>query len=370
MLTALIFALIAHGEVSSTAPGGGPVPAAGAPNICRELREGESLRVEQFAAQSATGLGRTYRISRDANDPQLFIVEFNLQFAALEDAIVEQFGSQLDGVDRTVKGALQPFSDQIRTEFVRRTRQCFYTMRNRIRAHNGQRLELRLDYPTPQDPDSPPESYIRIQSQSVRSSSTTWSRSIDCNTIVHEVLHLTGLCDGYSESLLTVQVAHPDGGTASLYSCRSIEPEDSIMRDQSGLNVTFEVLRCTQSPRQAARPVSTAANPLPTTCSSGSTPKKMLMGRSEFNAMVAAENNRRRTGLTKTALPRESVYFFHRELPAASMLYPAQMRLITQPFCTSTNQRYIECAQNARRTREVEGCAIVPDYCQTFDYLQ
>jgi hypothetical protein len=145
------------------------------------------------------------------------------------------------------------------------------------------------------------------------------------------------------------------------------------MHDQSGLSLTYEVLRCTQTSREPDQVVSTPANPLPTVCAGGGTPKKLLVGRREYGAMVASETARRRTGvsLTKDGRPRQPVFFYYREMPApTSTLYPAQMRLITQPFCNSGNQRYLDCAQNAYRTRETEGCAVVPDYCQTADYLQ
>lgn len=366
------FTFLIFGEVTSAPLG--PVDSVARPStdVCRELRPGESLRVDQpLRTQSATGLPRTYRITRDAADPQLFIAEFNLRFGPLGDAVNERFGSQLAGIDQSEKYALAPFADEMRAAFIARTRHCFESMRDRLRMPNGQRLELRLDYPTLQDPHAPPESTIRIQSAQGRSSSVSWARTIDCNTIVHEVLHLTGLCDGYTERWLTEQRPHPEGGDATRYSCRSIEPEDSIMRDQSGLGFTYEILRCTHSARTPAPVASTPANPLPTVCPDGSAPKKMIMGRREYAAMVASENRRRLTGTTKLGQPRAPMFYYYRDMPApTSTLYPAQMRLITQPFCNSANQRYLDCAQNAYRTRETEGCAVVPDYCQSTDYLQ
>ncbi len=367
------------GEVTSSTAvsfdGSSPLLPQGPPqDSCRELRPGESLRVDQpLRRQSATGLPRTYRISRDATDPNLFVAEFNLRFGPLRDAVQERFGSQLAFIDQTEKNALAPYADEMRAAFIARTRQCFESMRDRLRTPNGQRLELRLDYPNLQDPDAPPESTIRIQSDAGRSSSTSWARTIDCSTIVHEVLHLTGLCDGYTERWLTVQRPHPERGDANIFSCRSIEPADSIMHDQSGLNFTYEVLRCTQTSRTPGPEVSTLTNPLPAVCPDGGTSKRLLVGRREYAAMVASESARRRTGVsvTKDGRPRPPVFFYYRERPApTATLYPAQMRLITQPFCDSGNQRYLDCAQNAYRTREIEGCAVVPDYCQTADYLQ
>ena len=100
------------GEVTSSTAvsfdGSSPLLPQGPPqDSCRELRPGESLRVDQpLRRQSATGLPRTYRIRRDATDPNLFVAEFNLRFGPLRDAVQERFGSQLAFIDQTEKNEI------------------------------------------------------------------------------------------------------------------------------------------------------------------------------------------------------------------------------------------------------------------------
>lgn len=367
----LLSSFFVHAELTS-APG--DIGTIGAPDQCRELRSGETVVVNHESDQSATGLRRAYRLTRSTTDPQLFIAEFNIEFKPRGEAIMERF-AHVPTVESDVRNRVNTdrYVEEMQTAFAARTRFCFESMRDHLRAPNGQRLELRLTSSSPQDP-GPPRSLVSIQAADSRSNSSSWARDIDCNTIVHEVLHLAGLCDGYTERLMTVPVAHPEGGEAARYSCRSIEPADSIMRDHTGLRRSYEVIRCTQAPGAVENPVSTQVTTLPTVCPGGLPIKRLYVGLREYGQMVAAENNRRRQVRRQNSdrvNKRDTVFFFYREAPPPSnTLYPAQMRLITQPFCNSANQRYIDCAQNAYRTRELEGCAVVPDYCQNSDFLQ
>jgi hypothetical protein len=142
-------------------------------------------------------------------------------------------------------------------------------------------------------------------------------------------------------------------------------------QEATGLGVSYEVVRCAQPANTVRHVVSTLANPLPTVCPDGRPIKKLIMGRVRYQQTVAAEIALQDRSNKKHDPSHEPVFFFYREMPpTASTLYPAQMRMITQPFCNSANQRYINCVQNVYRTREIEGCAVVPDYCQTSDFLQ
>lgn len=60
---------------------------------------------------------------------------------------------------------------------------------------------------------------VAIQAANSRSNSASYAANIDCPTITHEVLHLTGLCDEYS-------------GTMDGYTCRATPKIDSVMSNQ------------------------------------------------------------------------------------------------------------------------------------------
>ena len=66
---------------------------------------------------------------------------------------------------------------------------------------------------------------ISIMPPDYRSDSASWESDIDCETISHEILHLLGLMDCYHES-----DTDPSTGE-SIYPCRKIGREDSIMND-------------------------------------------------------------------------------------------------------------------------------------------
>lgn len=68
----------------------------------------------------------------------------------------------------------------------------------------------------------PPISHIEIQPAGARSHSRAYAADIQCSTIVHEVLHLLGLCDEYA--------AKDDG-----YECRAVPSFDSIMKNHTAI---------------------------------------------------------------------------------------------------------------------------------------
>ncbi|MFP5491961.1 MAG: hypothetical protein ACLGG0_10695 [Bacteriovoracia bacterium] len=68
----------------------------------------------------------------------------------------------------------------------------------------------------------PPVSEISIQPAGARSHSRAYAADITCSTIVHEVLHLLGLCDEYE--------AKDDG-----YECRAVPSFDSIMKNHTAI---------------------------------------------------------------------------------------------------------------------------------------
>jgi len=107
-----------------------------------------------------------------------------------------------------------------------RSRACMQAVSGLIKAPNGQPMEF--DLLTPSEADRLPAS-VRPASASVtiehsatggyiRSHSTNYASDVGCPTIVHEVLHLVGLCDEYP--------GEPDG-----YTCRASPARNNLMSD-------------------------------------------------------------------------------------------------------------------------------------------
>lgn len=60
-----------------------------------------------------------------------------------------------------------------------------------------------------------------------RTNSRTYNLGVSCGTVIHEVLHLTGLIDEYEE------IYNPSSKDSYQYQCRRLGPEDSVMANHS-----------------------------------------------------------------------------------------------------------------------------------------
>ncbi len=105
-----------------------------------------------------------------------------------------------------------------------RVRSCLSTIQSGLKGPNGD--ELAISIMTPQEvlrlPANlrPTNTNITIASNTARSNSKAYASSINCPTILHEILHLLGLCDEYP-------------GEGDGYPCRAVGNRDSVMRNQN-----------------------------------------------------------------------------------------------------------------------------------------
>lgn len=342
------------------------------PSRCEPLAPGSSLVLDESPLVSPTGVQRRYKLTRSATDPNRYIAEFNLRFSPTEDAVGERYQGQAASPNDLFKDSPQATrQDEMRAALIARTRECFQQTQGQLRMSDGTVLELRL---TPaNDPSPPPQVTVDINTATARSNAGSWARQIQCPTIIHEVFHLMGLCDGYRESQarvledpslfrITEGEQQPDVKSRIeplfMYNCRALEPQDSIMSNQSAaLQRMYEIKLCTRS--DSSLPLSQQVTRLPDHCPDGSVGVVQLQSHDMYVRRMSAPRS-----------ATQSMMFFYRPLPQRQQtVYPAQMRLITQPHCHSANQRYIDCAQNAYRTLQVDGCVNVPSFCTSGDFL-
>ena len=380
--------LQAQAEQSEVAGGAGDIEAAPAPISpeCRPLLPGQSIDIEQDSDQSNTGIPKTYRLTRDRTNRDLYIAEFNINFTALEPTMRERFIGDAENPISPVlsaqdfQGVRKPFqvmNDYMRAAMIARTQECFRQMQNRLVTSDGTQIELRLANPTAENP--PPQTTISINTADARANSQSWTSQISCPTIIHEVMHLMGLCDGYRESQIRVSDAGeilrsppakiPPANPSKVppnfaYNCRSIEPQDSVMHNQTvALAETLEVKSC-PFPEGGLIHSERVQDALPSQCPDGSSGTLMQMTRESLTRRVTQQ---RRPGVQ----PRTRSFYYYRVMPPRTdTILPAHMRMITMPLCTQLNENYITCAQNAYRTLQIEGCVNVPPFCQTLDYLR
>lgn len=350
---------------SETSPGASqPV----APTSCTPLAPGASITVEDSSESSPTGVARAYKLTRSATDPQRYIAEFNLLFSPNDEAIEERYQGQAASPNDLFKDSPQGTrTDEMRAALIVRTRECFQQTQGQLRTSDGTLLELRLS--AHDDPHPPRRVSVQINTAAARSNASSWARQIQCPTIIHEVFHLMGLCDGYRETVERtpdVQILARGGERMSIvpqskiepsfmYNCRSLEPRDSIMTDQfTALQQLLEIRVCSRLDNSL--PISQSVSELPASCPDGSPGQVQIASQRDY--------------MNRIAQRRQRATYYYRVLPARGQtIYPAQMRLITQPHCNARNQRYIDCSQNAYRTLQIEGCANVPSFCSTGDFM-
>lgn len=111
-------------------------------------------------------------------------------------------------------------------EMFNRIKTCMAAVNQSMKGPNGEIIDFNIlsvaeNRKLPMN-KRPPLSHIEIQPAGARSHSRAYAADIQCSTIVHEVLHLLGLCDEYE--------AKDDG-----YECRAVPSFDSIMKNHTAI---------------------------------------------------------------------------------------------------------------------------------------
>ena len=140
---------------------------------CYNLKSDEEKKVF-----SGTGLDKDYSLKRD--DDGIYSVPLNLQFVADED----------------YNGEIEP--DKVPEHFMNEVQKCINKANEKMLGPNGEQLKIVIHGNERECQVGRPKK-IKIGSTDYRSNSKKYESDIDCPTIVHEVLHLLGLCDEYAE---------------------------------------------------------------------------------------------------------------------------------------------------------------------------
>lgn len=173
--------------------------------------------------------------------------------------------------------------------------QCLEQAAPYLRGPNGE--QLRIELVTGPAPVGLKPQQIYITERPVRGHSTYWTTQWQCPQVVHEVMHLVGLVDAYSDP--------------SVYDCRAVGPADAI----------------TVNPDAAYARVGLAGGIPP--------------GGMNSSATLGAA-----PGAMPGAMPGAGTQ---------SLLYPVEFNAIVSPNC-SISRAYAECATNAYRQSSKQGC--------------
>lgn len=332
---------------------------------CRPLNPGESIIVNDANADVAPGgVPRRYRLTRLPGD-STFRVDVNINLIPMVSLAVQELNSRntvrppndlIRDPDETGIGAI---TDEVRARFYARANECVRRYGDRLRSPDGTRLQLNIIRDT--SGATAPVNDVEIAPGDGRSSSVEWMENINCGTIIHEVLHLLGLCDGYGESRTTTpnvvqRLFGREEQVTNRYPCRAIEAPESIMNDSalaSGESLPLLFCRAIVNTPEAARPPRILQVPrLPLSCPSTHEHDSVYTSfkRSSMLRARSAEYN--------------GVIFYIQENPTSNYaLLNAHTRLITQPLCISANRRYLTCSSYSR-FYNLSSCPRLPPYCR------
>ncbi len=107
-----------------------------------------------------------------------------------------------------------------------RMRSCVADWNPVMRGPRGEQLTIQLTNPTetaalPADAPRAPVHFVQVHNNYPRANSNNYARTVDCPTIMHELMHLVGLCDEYAES-----------DPALGYQCRVVPTQNTLMSNQ------------------------------------------------------------------------------------------------------------------------------------------
>ena len=301
---------------------------------CVRLPVGGSVAIDWSKPISPSTVESAYRLTRLG--PKAYRTEVNVN-------LIADSGERLTGQDlETLRG---------------RIHWCLKKAGPNFLGPNGETLEIDLT----SDP-LVPISTIKVKRDAIRENSHTYAAHTNCQTVVHEILHLHGLVDEYREETTGVDVdpktgqvvyRNDGGGAALAFNCRALGPPDSIMRNQWA---AFEALKDCE-----IREFNSQTNPtrtcFPKDPASPSGPTRGGNEKSEPRDLI--------DGILDGAWKKVGEKKGRR-----SLLSPAHFNAITQPGCKDVNGLYYKCALNAYASsidprKDGTACWAVPPECQS-----
>lgn len=173
---------------------------------CEILRPGTSKEVVQNQLPLPTGF---YQLKRLEDRPK----------KAGDSTLVPSFQIK---VPIHFEGA-----EQSKRQMIEKTRACLNEVRPSLRGPNGEFLSIELDLKGPGEE----RTHTVVIGSTPRAHSNLWDPDIQCDTVIHEILHLLGLVDEYHEHGGRIGADGKWNEEGPRYECRALGPPDSIMRN-------------------------------------------------------------------------------------------------------------------------------------------
>lgn len=321
---------------------------------CAEPEIGQTRIISRQSGDSTTGINNPFHYVLTRQSESTYNVDLNIQ---------------IEGNPSLAEGLLE------------RAQRCIAHPHFRMRTESGNEIQLRLNT---EQASSLPVTKISVQPAGARSTSRAWASDIHCNTIVHELLHLVGLCDEYPEYTLAEEQGQSPSFVESpryQFDCRAVARSASIMADSNqGASYYLKYCECISTERcpEGAEIGQNHSNEILTEepeCPEGT---RQLIS---YNASTRISSE---TGM-KTILqdvsnlgrPLEELPAgfwmaggpYYRSLPPP--LREAHFRAIVFPECYERNGLFYRCSNHAYTTSygEQRTCPVRPPECETDEWL-
>lgn len=340
---------------------------------CTDLKPGESSWV-LFAdgKKSPTSIAHIYKLRRVSEKEFEVAVPIALEHAGAKDLANPEAALEIQ--EKIVR-------------YYDRLDQCMNEANKYFKGPGGQSLKIKIERPSvayktvQKSPDKKnsyhmtsewgSEKIVKInlhQDHDFRTNSKNHSETLNCETQIHEILHLVGLCDEYQE-VTRGYIRDPVTGKLNIagantknvqrikeYNCRIRSVDKSVMNDHSTAFKSAkgvwmgEMHRCFYPATNKAKcaDLQSRWNGDSKTCPQN--------GRSVYSLKEIKNNNNESIAAKKykdidaTGGECWISSYENRFEQAPSLLYPAHFYSITRPGCENYNKVYYACAKRAYLT--------------------
>lgn len=328
---------------------------------CRELPVGGRRQVSESNKTSPTGVKSNYLIHRKSKNSYEIQIPLNIYDDNFRGAVAKLFGLSKTATEAEMEKAIK---------------YCTSHFSNYLKGPSGERVSIKpiLSKDKKSIWHWGLETDVSIKDPNYRSHSKAYESDIDCQTILHELLHLTGLVDEYQENDNAER-----SKSGKLYDCRALGPDESIMSDQ---HMGFALAKATKESegekvfKVSAEVCGKRLNPPPDlseTCLWYTNEKFIFRNHVQIKDFLLRESSRRLD--FDPAVPLK-VRFRKveqlEEIKPYSPLLPAHFRAMIYPGCKRKNSLYYKCAKFAYKTSSSESnldCNL-PIECRNYDWLK
>lgn len=187
-------------------------------DFCKPMKVGQKINFDVDSIDSPTTVAHTYQLERISDKE--YKIRFNINF--------------VDGDNQRSNSTRSKAYTYVWRKLAN---ECLAKVHNKIKGPNGENLVLELEENNPKS--KIPKIKVKLKEEG-RANSREWIKKMPCSTILHELLHVTGLVDEYHEQQVGIVIDPATGknkrvktGAEKLaYDCRKIGDKHSIMHTQ------------------------------------------------------------------------------------------------------------------------------------------